>query len=109
MRFYFTSAALCVLATAGLGCSPDLTKYPPLQGCDRDAGVCNGGPSGGGVGSAGTGSGGAGGATSGTTTGAGGVGVGELQGDVEPITNQTFTGTSGTPVTGSVSIVFQPA
>ncbi len=106
MRLHWTSAALGAVIAGGLGCSPDLSMYPPIEGCSLDAGRC-GGPSGGGTGP-GTGVGGAGGNVT-TSTGSGGVAVGELRGDVEPFTSTTFTMISGTPMAGAATIVFTPA
>jgi hypothetical protein len=103
-----SSLALLVLlaASSSLGCEPALPDYPPIQGCDLDAGPCTMG--GGGIGI------GTGGATTTTNTAAGSTGAGAstststLTGTIGLVTSECF-GPPTTPFTGAVSLVVTPS
>jgi hypothetical protein len=100
MRLHLTLAALGAAGIVGFNCSPDLSHYPPVMGCDTDGGEC-GGPSGGGEGT-GPGMGGAGG---GTATGGAPPSTSELQGNVILVTTPSFDLSQATLYSGMANVI----
>jgi hypothetical protein len=89
------------IALAAVACGSSLSKYPPLEGCSFDAGVCSEGPGGGVLlPDAGT--------TSSSGTG-GSSAASDLTGTVARIDSPTFMGRAPTSLTTAASIVVQPA
>lgn len=87
------------LAGVAFGCGDPLASYPPIQGCDNDAGTCSFGAGAGPGPDAGT-----------TSTGTGGAqGTSELTGTVERISDTSFTTVSPASLTSAANIVLQPA